>query len=190
MTHIIHKGLDFFVKPTKVFLNLNMKVGSAKLHPEDLKVLMKKVPVFMMSYYDDKAFMERELEISSADFPNGVIFFSYYEPVPPELSWDIDKKLILQLAKYFHLYDLVSSINSLIDETESFSIHIGTYEEWLEKTMVKVPNENTENLRNLLSKFSLLYTTKILWKMFKGNFEELKKRTHEVAYKFYEISGF
>lgn len=75
MTHIVHKGLDFFVKPQKVSLNLNMKIGSLKVHPEDLKLLMKKVPVFMMSYYDNKAFMERELEISSADFPNGVVFF-------------------------------------------------------------------------------------------------------------------
>ncbi|PLV56196.1 hypothetical protein [Thermotoga sp. SG1] len=188
MTHIIHKGLDFFVKPKKISLNLNMKIGSAKVHPEDLKILMKKVPVFMMSYYDSKAFMERELEISSADFPNGTIFFSYYEPVPAELNWDVDKNLISQLARYFHLYDLVSSMNSLIDESKSLSI--GLYEEWLETTMVKVPGENAEELRNMLSKFSLMYTTKILWKMFHGDLEELKRRTHEIAYKFYEVAGF
>lgn len=190
MTHIVHKGLDFFVKPQKVSLNLNMKIGSLKVHPEDLKLLMRKVPVFMMSYYDNKAFMERELEISSADFPNGVVFFSYYEPVPAELNWDVDKRLISQLTKYFHLYDLIHSINSLIDETEGSSLQIGVYEEWLDRIMVKVPSENLEELRSMLSRFSLLYTTKILWKIFRGNFEELKKRTHEIAYKFYEVAGF
>ncbi len=189
MTHIIHKGLEFFLKPKKVSLNLNLKIGSAKMSPEDVQKLVEKVPVFMMSYYDDKAFMERELEISSADFPNGTIFFSYYEPLPAELNWDLDKKLIVGLSKYYHFYDLISSMNELIDEAGSLSFSLGIYEEWLNRVLVKIPEEDTETLRGMLSRFSLVYTTKIFGRMFKGNAEELKRRAHELAYKFYEISS-
>jgi len=189
MTHIIHKGLEFFLRPKKVSLNLNLKIGSAKMSPEDVQKLVEKVPVFMMSYYDDKAFMERELEISSADFPNGTIFFSYYEPLPAELNWDLDKKLIVGLSKYYHFYDLISSMNELIDEAGSLSFSLGIYEEWLNRVLVKIPEEDTETLRGMLSRFSLVYTTKIFGRMFKGNAEELKRRAHELAYKFYEISS-
>lgn len=189
MTHIIHKGLEFFLKPKKVSLNLNLKIGSAKMSPEDVQKLVEKVPVFMMSYYDDKAFMERELEISSADFPNGTIFFSYYEPLPAELNWDLDKKLIVGLSKYYHFYDLISSMNELIDEAGSLSFSLGIYEEWLNRVLVRIPEEDTETLRGMLSRFSLVYTTKIFGRMFKGNAEELKRRAHELAYKFYEISS-
>lgn len=189
MTHIIHKGLEFFLRPKKVSLNLNLKIGSAKMSPEDVQKLVEKVPVFMMSYYDDKAFMERELEISSADFPNGTIFFSYYEPLPAELNWDLDRKLIAGLSKYYHFYDLISSMNELIDEAGSLSFSLGIYEEWLNRVLVKIPEEDTETLRGMLSRFSLVYTTKIFGRMFKGNAEELKRRAHELAYKFYEISS-
>jgi len=187
LLHILHKGLEFYTVPKNLKLDPQTKTGSLSLSPMDLRKIATMKRLFLMSYRDSKAYMEREIILNSISVRNGVAFFNYHEPILWPFPKDFAKEIIEGVSRYYHLHYLVNSLNSLLENTKGENLSFGLFEKWLESLLVPVPDEVTENVKYLLSKFSFIYTTKIFGRAFKGNLSEIIRRSHEVAFKLYEI---
>ena len=188
MIHVLHKGLEFYIVPKNLKLDPQTKTGSFYMSPIDLKKIVTMKRLSLMSYKDNEAYMKREIVLNSVSVRAGIAFFSYYEPILWPFPKDFAKDIIRGVARYYHLYHLVNSLNMLLESTNGDNLlSFGLFEKWLESLLVPVPDKVTESVKYLLSKFSFIYTTKIFGSVFKGDLDEMIKKSHEIAFKLYEI---
>jgi len=187
LLHVLHKGIEFYTVPKNLRLDPQTKTGSFSLPPMDLKKIATMGRLFLMSYKDSKAYMEREIVLNSISIRTGVAFFNYHEPISWPFPKDFAKDIIEGISKYYHLHHLVNSLNILLENTKGENLSFGLFEKWLESLLVPVPDEAAESVKYLLSKFSFIYTTKIFGSAFRGDLDEITRRSHEVAFKLYEI---